>query len=133
VEEVDCQRAIFKVIAEDVGIVALFSGGDALLFRKLMDSGELVAKTGGGFKLFLFGSGGHARSECALQLGMTAFKEELRVAHCLLVEIGRGEFFNAGAQTAMNVVLQAGAGMVAGEVDLATGMRKLRWMSSTTR
>jgi hypothetical protein len=58
VEEIDGQRAGFKVIAEDVGVVVLLGGGDALLFLELMDGGELVAQAGGGFKLLGFGGGG---------------------------------------------------------------------------
>jgi hypothetical protein len=51
VEEVDGEGAGFKVIAEDVGVVVLLGGGDALFFLKLVDGGELVAQAGGGFKL----------------------------------------------------------------------------------
>jgi hypothetical protein len=32
VKEVDGEAAVFKVVAEDVGVVALFDCGDALLF-----------------------------------------------------------------------------------------------------
>ena len=55
---------------------------------------------------------------------MAAFEEELRVADGLRVDLGRGESFDAGAEAAMNVVLQAGAGMVAREIDLAAGEEK---------
>ncbi len=55
---------------------------------------------------------------------VAAFEEELRVADGLLVDFRRGESFDAGAEAAMNVVLQAGAGMVAREIDLATGDEK---------
>ncbi len=54
----------------------------------------------------------------------SAFKEKLRVADGVGVDLRRGEAFNAGAEAAVNVVLQAGAGMVAGEIDLATGNEK---------
>ena len=57
VEEIDGEAAVFKVIAEDVGVVALFGGGDALLFLELVDGGELIAEAGGGFVLFGFGGG----------------------------------------------------------------------------
>ena len=124
VEEVDGQAAVFKVIAEDVGVVVVLGGGDALLFLELVDGGELVAQAGGGFELLGFGGGHHARGEGALELGVAAFKEELRVADGLLVGFGRGEAFDAGAEAAVNVVLQAGARMVAREIDLATGDEK---------
>ena len=42
----------------------------------------------------------------------------------LRVDLRRGQAFDAGAEAAVNVVLQAGAGMVAGEIDLATGNEK---------
>ena len=57
VEEIDGEAAVFEVIAEDVGVVALLGGGDALLFLELMDGGELVAQAGGGFELLGFGGG----------------------------------------------------------------------------
>ena len=69
VKEVDGEGTGFKVIAEDVGVVVLLGGGDALFFLKLVDSRELVAKTGGGFELLGLGGGGHAGGEAALQLG----------------------------------------------------------------
>ena len=70
------------------------------------------------------GGGRHARGECALKFGLAAFEKELCVANGLLVDLGSGEFFDAGAQAAMYVVLQAGAGMVAREIDFATGQQK---------
>ena len=108
-EEVDGEAAVFEVIAEDVGVIVLLGGGDALLLLELVDGGELVAQAGGGFELLGFGGGHHARGERALQLGVAAFEEELRVADGLRVGLGRGEAFDAGAEAAVNVVLQAGA------------------------
>ena len=105
--------AVFEVIAEDVGIVALLGGGDALLLLQLVDGGELVAQARGGFELLGFGGGHHARGERAFQFGLAAFEEELRVADGLPVDLGRGEALDAGAEAAMDVVLQAGARMVA--------------------
>ena len=124
VEEVDGQRAVLKVVAEDVGVIALLGGGDTLLFLELMDGGELVAQAGGGFKLLGFGGGDHAGGERAFEFGGAALKKELRVADGVGVELGRGEALNAGAEAAVNVVLQAGARMVAREIDLATGNEK---------
>jgi hypothetical protein len=71
--------------------------------------GELIAQARGGLELLGFGGGHHARGERALQLGVAAFEKELRVADGLLVGLGRGEAFDAGAEAAVNVVLQAGA------------------------
>ena len=53
-----------------------------------------------------------------------AFEKELRVADGLLIELRCGQFLHARAQAAMNVVLQAGARMIAGEIDLAAGQQK---------
>ena len=62
--------------------------------------------------------------EGALQFGVAAFEEKLRVAHCFGVDFRRGQSLDARAQAAVNVVLQAGARMVAREIDLATGQQK---------
>ena len=121
VEEIDGQAAVFKVVAKDVGVVVVLRRGDALLFLELVHGGELVAQARGGFELLGFGGGHHACGEGALELGVAALKKKLRVANGLLVGLGRGESLDAGAEAAMNVVLQAGAGMVAREIDLATG------------
>ena len=55
VEQIDCQHAMFIVIAEDVGIVA-FGGGDALALLQLFHRGNKIAIPGGA--LVLFGGGG---------------------------------------------------------------------------
>ena len=123
-EEIHREAAVFEVIAEDVGVVVELGRGDALLFLELVHGGELVAQARRGFELLGFGSGHHARGEGALQFRVAALEKELRVADGLLVGLGRGEAFDAGSQAAVNVVLQAGAGMVAREIDLATGQQK---------
>ena len=124
VEEIDGEGAVFEVIAEDVGVVAELGGCDALLFLKLVDGGELVAETCGGFEVLGFGGGGHARDERALEFGMAAFEEELGVADGALVELWGGQTLDAWAEAAVNVELEAGAQMVAREIDLATGDEK---------
>ena len=50
-----------------------------------------------------------------------AFEEELNVTDGLFVSLRGGEAFDAGAEAALDVVLEAGAGVVAGEIDLAAG------------
>ena len=124
VEKIDGEAAVFKVIAEDVGIIVEFDSGDALLLLELVHGGELIAQARGGLELLGFGGSHHARGEGALQLGVAAFEKQLRVADGLLVGFGRGEAFNAGTEAAMNVVLQAGARMIAREIDFATGQEK---------
>ncbi len=124
VEEIHSQAAVLEVIAEDVGVVVELGGGDALLFLELVHGGELVAQARGGFELLGLGGGHHARGEGALQLGVAALEKKLRVADGLLVGLGSGEALDAGAEAAMNVVLQAGARVVAREIDLATGQQE---------
>ncbi len=63
VKEIDGQPVVFKVIAEDVGIVILLGGGDALLLLELVHGGELIAEARGGFKLLGCCCGHHARGE----------------------------------------------------------------------
>ena len=121
VEEIDGEAAVLKVITEDVGVVVELGGGDALFLLELVHGGELVAQAGGGLELLGFGGGHHARGECALELGVAAFEKELRVADGLLVGLRGGEALDAGPEATVNVVLEAGAGMVAREIDLATG------------
>ncbi len=120
-EEVDGETAGFEVIAEDIGIIVLLGGGDALLLLQLVNRGELIAEPGGGFELFRMGSCRHARGQGALQLRLASFEKKLRVAHGVPVGLGRGESFDTRSQAAVNVVLQAGAGMKTRQVHLATG------------
>ncbi len=97
------------MVAEDVGVVVLLGGGDALFFLELVHGGKLVAEAGGCFELLSFGGGHHALGEGALQLGVLAFKKELRVADRFAVGFRRGEALDAWAQAAVDVVLEAGA------------------------
>jgi hypothetical protein len=123
-KEIDGERTVFEVVAENVGVVAQLCRRDALLLLELMHGRELVPQARGGFELLSFGSGHHARSQRALQLRVAAFKKQLCIADGVLVGLGRGEAFNARAEAAVNIVLQAGARMVAREIDLATGQKK---------
>ena len=123
-EEIDCQAAGFEVIAEDIGVVVLLAGGDALFFLQLMNGGELIAEAGCGLILLRRSGGHHARGQSTFQFGLAAFKKQLRVAHRLLVDLGVCESLHTGPQAAMNVVFQAGARMEAREVHLATGQQK---------
>ena len=50
-----------------------------------------------------------------------AVEEELDVADGLAVVVGGDEVFDAGAEAALDVVLQAGARVIAVEIDLAAG------------
>ncbi len=56
---------------------------------------------------------------------MAAFQEQAHIAHGAGVSVVGGEAFHAGTQAAVDVVLQAGLGMVAGEVHLAGRHQKV--------
>ena len=120
VEEIDGDHVVFVVVAEDVGLVAV-GGGDALLVLHLIDGDEQVAILRG--ELELLGGGGlvHALLDGAAEFGLAALEKHLRVADGLAVDLGSGEAFDAGAEAALDVVLQAGARVIAREVDLAAG------------
>src|SRR5580700_7745767 len=79
VKKIDGERAVFEVVAEDVGVIIEFSGSDALLLLQLMDGGELITQACSGFELLGFGGRHHARGEGPLQFGVAAFEKQLRV------------------------------------------------------
>jgi hypothetical protein len=132
VEEVDGEHAVLVVEAEDVGVLVV-GGGDALLVLHLVDGDDLVAQAGGELELLGFRRPAPCAGEGGFELAGLAVEEELHVADGLLVGLGGGEAFDAGAEAALDVVLQAGAGVVAERSTLQLGMRKLRWMRSTRR
>ena len=109
--------------AEDVGIVVL-DGGDALLFRQLVNRHEQVAVFGGKLVLLGSGCGGHPLTQRLVQVRSAAFEEHLRVPDRLGISIGRRQVLHAGAQTPADVVLEAGAGVVARQIDFAAGQKK---------
>ena len=122
VEEVHGEHVVFEVEAEDVGVVVV-GGGDALLVLHLVHGDELVAEAGGELELHrcrrrppCASVRRAARARCWL-----AFEEELHVADGCAVVLRRDQAFDAGAEAALDVVLQAGARVVAVEVDLAAG------------
>ena len=117
-EEVDGEHLVFVVEAEDVGVFVI-GRGDALLILHLRQGDQLIAEAGGQLELHLFGGGGHALVQQLFQLFGAAFEEELDVADGLAVDVMGDQAFDAGAQAALDVVLQAGARVVAVEVHLA--------------
>jgi len=119
VEEVDSEHVVFEVEAEDVGVFIGVGRGDALAVLRLRDGDELVAKTRGELELHVLRGLLHACGEAGFELAGFAFEEELHVADGLLVIFLRDQAFDAGAEAALDVVLQAGARMIAVEVDLA--------------
>src|SRR5262249_56288540 len=51
--------------------------------------------------------------------GLAALKQELHIVYGLLICLRRGQVLDARPQTALDVVLQAGSQMIAGEIDFA--------------
>jgi hypothetical protein len=67
------------------------------------------------------GGGHHAGGEGTLEFGVAALEEQPGIADGVRVEFRGGKAFDAWAEAAVYVVLEAGTRMVAGEIDLATG------------
>ena len=89
-------------------------GGYALLLLQLLDGGDEVSIAGGALELLRFGGFGHAVAQRFDEVGLTAFEEELHVAHGFAVNLGGGQVFHARTEAALDVVLQAGTRMSAG-------------------
>ena len=110
-EEVHGEHVVFVVIAEDIRVVTV-RAGDALLFLHLVHGDEQVAIFRRKFEL-LGGRGClHPCFQRASELLLPPFEEELRIAHRFAVFLRCGEPFDAGAETALDVVLQAGARVI---------------------
>ena len=73
------------------------------------------------FEEFFFGGGGHALFERFDEVAALAVEEEADVADGFGVGVICGEAGDAGAVAALDVVLQTGARMIAGEIDVAAG------------
>jgi len=123
VEEVHREHVVLIVVAEDVDVVAV-GRSDALLLLHLVHGDEQVAIFC--CELELLGGRGrlHARFERAAELLLASFEKQLRIAHGFAIFLGRSQAFDAGAEAALDVVLQAGTGMIARKIDLATGQQE---------
>ncbi len=93
--------------------------GDALAFFDVFERAEKIAIGGGLFEELFFGGGGHAPFERFDEVAALAVEKQANVADGLGVGVVGGEAGNAWAVAALNVVLQAGARMVAREIDVA--------------
>ncbi len=122
-EEVHGQHVVFVVIAEDVRVVAV-RAGDALLLLHLIYGDEEIAIFRGELELLRCSGCFHACFERTAELLLTPFEKELRVADSLSVLLRCGQVFHARAQTALDVVLQARAWVVARQVELAAWQQK---------
>jgi hypothetical protein len=63
----------------------------------------------------------HALLEFGSEITMASFEEETNVANCAAISVVGGQAWSAGTKTAMDVVLQAGVGVFAIEIELAGG------------
>ena len=120
VKEVDGEERGFGVVGEDVDVVAV-GGGHFLGLGHFLDGDEVVAEAGGAFEIELFGGFGDLVAEVGFEVFEAAFEEEAGLADGLGVFGGGDEAFDAGAEAAADVVLQAGVGVFAVEVDFAGG------------
>ena len=119
VEEVDGEHIVFEVEAEDIGVIGGVCRGDALALAGLVHGDKLIAQPRRELKLHVLRGGLHPRGKAPLELVGLAIEKELNIADDLAVVVDGDEVFNAGAEAALDVVLQAGTRVVAVEVDLA--------------
>ena len=120
VEEVYGEHLVFVVVAEDVCVLVV-GGGDPLLVLHLVDGDDLVTEACGQLELLGIGGVGHPFGQEGLEFAGPSFEEELDVSNGLFVGFGGCEAFDAGAEAALDVVLKAGARMIAREINLAGG------------
>ncbi len=86
-----------------------------------MHRAELIAKARGKLELHLLGRCSHALHQAALKFVGLAFKKELSILdRRAIVRLG-DQSLDARSGAAFNVVLQAGARVIALKVDLAAG------------
>ena len=120
VEEVDRQQGRLVVVADDVGIQA---GGrrQFLFFRHLLHRAQQVAVDGGFLEAFRFRGCFHALVEAGKQVAVLAVEEETHVPRRLGVALVGDQPLHTGAVAALDVVLQAGPRVLAGQVHPAGG------------
>ena len=115
-EKIGGNQRRLGVIGENVGVVAL-RGGDALAFFDIPEGAKKIAVRSSLLEKFFFGGGHHALFQTLDEVVAAPFQEHADVARSLRIAVVRGKTSDARAETAVNVVLQARAGMSAGEVD----------------
>src|SRR5215471_19493975 len=112
VKQVRGDERRLRIIGEDVRVVPLRCG-DTLAFLDVFEGAEQVAVGRGLFEQFLFRSCSHSLFETFHQIVAPAFKEHTRIANCFGVALFRGESSDARTMTTLDVVLEAGARVVA--------------------
>ena len=123
VKQVERHQRRFGIRSENVDVVAL-GGGHLLALFDLFDGGEQVAQRRGFLEAHFVRCALHAPPQGRSQVAVPPFQEQAHVAHGTRVGLVRGQSFDARSQAAVNVVLQAGLGVIPGQVHLAGGHQK---------
>ncbi len=117
-EKIGSYQRGLGVVSEDIRVVAL-RRGNALALFDVFQGAEQIAIGSGLFEEFFFGGGGHAGFEALHQVVALAFEKKAGIAKGFGVALVGGEAFDARAEAALDVVLQARPRVIAGEVDIA--------------
>ena len=120
VKKIDGYQRRLGVPGQHVGVIA-FGGSHFLAFVEVLQGAYQVPQR---CRLFVhFAAGGllHAALKTEQQVVSPAFQKHFHVARGLRKTIVGGQAHDAGSQAAVDVILQAGAGMHAQQVHGATG------------
>src|SRR5208282_1631679 len=96
----------------------------ALPLFDVLDGAEEIAIGGGFLKVLLFGGGHHALLDAFHKVMAAAVEKHADIAHGFSVAGVGGKAGDAGSEAAVNVILQAGAGMILREIDKTRGNKK---------
>src|SRR5208283_3220498 len=123
VKEIGGDKRRFGVVGQNVSVVALRCR-DALALFDVLDGAEEIAIGGGFLKVLLFGGGHHALLDAFHKVMAAAVEKHADIAHGFSVAGVGGKAGDAGSEAAVNVILQAGAGMILREIDKTRGNKK---------
>jgi hypothetical protein len=115
VKEIDCSQGVFLETAEDVGIIA--AGASQLLaFGDLADGGEEIAVAGGLLKALVLRSLNHPGFQGRDEFAVPAFKESTQIGDGFGIALVCRETLDARSLATFDVVLKAGARVIASEI-----------------
>src|SRR5208283_1727057 len=123
VEKIGGDERGFRIVGQNVGVVAL-RRGNALALFDVLDGAEEIAIGGGFLKVLLFGGGHHALLDAFHKVMAAAVEKHADIAQGFSVAGVGGKAGDAGSEAAVNVVLQARARMILGEIDKTGGNQK---------
>ena len=124
VEKIDRHQRRLGIHAEDVHVVAR-GRGHLLAFVQFLHGGQQVAQRAGFLEARLVGSGLNSLAQFSRQYAVFAFQKKPHLANALRIIFRRSQAFHTRANTAVDVELQAGFGMVAGQIYLARGDQEM--------